>query len=783
MRRTVLIFLAIAICGLVAAVVLLTTQEPKPVLAESADAAVPAHYFIAANPDVGDVLECRLSAYKQSLWEIWSRPPERCTLGAGWTGAGSSGSTAFGDESRVTFFLDDPEWRSLTVRAKTYPSVPESEEQALDLEVNGRQVGRKIVGRHWTDLVFDLDPTALRQGRNDVVLRFDKRVSPAEAGLGSDRRSVAATVDRIVVSRLAPTTDGDASAAPTQIFDRSSGLFTIEVGGTLVIPTTVPEGATELVIEARYPRRVSARAAALDIGVRSIAGDVVDEGSLELKGPRIGPASRRGRREIPVREHAGEHWLVTVTVDALGGGLPVEVFPPTFVVQERPERPHPRASGEPRRPDLVLITLDAAREDHFSCYGYGRPTTPKIDRFAGRALVFKDAFALAPYTLCSVPTMITGLSFLDHGVLRHQDTLSPDVTTLAEQLQAAGYRTACFSATPNNSIAKGFDQGYQEFFELWKEAPRSTSRRASYVTGRVVEWLESVDPSTPLHLQVHYVPPHAPYTPPSVFDLFTDPTYAGPCDGKFGTLVGLEAGTVDPGDGCLDHVIGLYDGNLRFADAAVGRLLAVLRARPRWRDTVVLITADHGEAFLEHGFTGHNSTVYDEMLHVPFILRVPGWMDTSQVDTDGIVTLADIVPTLLGAAGITPGDRLAGVNLLSRGGGAGDRRQRYFVATNTNIPPELGIRTSHWKAILLPSGQGRLYDLEEDPVETSNLVFDDPVTFAGLGLILTERATRYASVAPSGETAHITDEDREMLRALGYLDADDGDRRSPTPNH
>lgn len=775
MRRQHLVLVLVSACALVALVAWLTLREPLPPIAESADASVPVHYFIADELGASSVLECQMTGYEQSLWEVWSRPPASCTLEFGWTGAGSSGSTAFGNESRVTFFLDDPNWRSLTIRAKTYPSVPETEEQAVNLEVNGRQVGRRTVGRDWTDLVFDLDPAALREGRNDVVLRFDKRVSPAEAGLGNDRRSVAATVKRLLVSRSGPRTGGGAEAASTQIFDRASGRFTIEVGGTLIVPTTVPEGATELVIEARYPRRVSVRTAALDIGVRSVAGDVVDEGTLELRGPRIGPASRTGRREIPVREHAGEHWLVSVTADASGDGLPVEIFPPRYVVQQRPEHPRPKAAGETRRPDLVLITLDAARKDHFSCYGYGRPTTPAIDRFAGRSLVFSNAFALAPYTLCSVPTMITGLSFLDHGVRRHGDALSADAATLAERLQAAGYRTACFSASPNNSAAKGFDQGYQEFFELWKDAPRSTSRRASYVTGRVVEWLESVDPSTPLHLQVHYVPPHAPYTPPNVFDLFTDPTYAGPCDGKFGTLVGLESGTVDPGDGCLDHVVALYDGNLRFADAAVGRLLAALRNRPRWRDTVVLITADHGEAFLEHGYTGHNSTVYDEMLRVPFILRVPGWMDTRHVDTGGIVTLADIVPTLLGAAGITPGDRLAGVNLLSRGGSEGDRRSRYFVATNTSTPPELGLRTSHWKAIVLPSGQGRLYDLDEDPAEGDNLVFDDPATFAGLGLILTERATTPSVLAPLTAGAQLSDEDREMLRALGYVDAADGD--------
>ena len=114
-------------------------------------------------------------------------------------------------------------------------------------------------------------------------------------------------------------------------------------------------------------------------------------------------------------------------------------------------------------PDIVLITLDAARADHCSCYGYPRPTTPMIDRFAELGLVFRNAFALAPYTLCSVPTMITGMSFLDHGVVGHQDTLAPEATTLAESLAAAGYRTACFSASPNDSAAKDSTRGMTSF--------------------------------------------------------------------------------------------------------------------------------------------------------------------------------------------------------------------------------------------------------------------------------------------------------------------------------
>jgi len=539
-----------------------------------------------------------------------------------------------------------------------------------------------------------------------------------------------------------------------------------------VIPTTVPAGATELVVEARLADGASSAGAALELSVRSIDSSREETASLEVDDSWLGGATRPARRQLPVAGLGGALCLVTYTTDLADGVGPIEVSPPRFLVADVsvPEPPVDAAPG--RQPDIVLITLDAARRDHFSGYGYSRPTTPAMDRFGERALMFDNAFALAPYTLCSVPTMITGLSFLNHGVISHEHTLGPDATTLAEHLQAAGYRTACFSATPNNSPGKGFEQGYDEFFELWREAGKNTSRKPHYVTRRAVKWLDALDDDRPIHLQIHYIPPHAPYEPEARFNVFTDPGYHGPCNGKFKTLSGLETGRIDPADGCLDHVVNLYDGNLLAADDAVGKLLAALRSRDRWRDTVVLITSDHGEAFLEHGRMHHNSTVYDEMLAVPFILRVPLWIDVDHVDTRRLVTLADIVPTLLATAGIRIGGALDGVDLLSTEPGAASR---FLVAGNTDKPPLLGLRTLHWKAILTPSGQGWLYDLDRDPAETHNLVFDDRSTFAGLGLLLTERATAPQSLVPASETAEITDADREMLRALGYLDAADSD--------
>ncbi len=428
-------------------------------------------------------------------------------------------------------------------------------------------------------------------------------------------------------------------------------------------------------------------------------------------------------------------------------------------------------------PDIVIITLDAARPDHCSCYGYHRLTTPVIDQFAEQSLVFSNAFALAPYTLCSVPTMITGLSFLDHGVVGHDDTLSVEALTLAEALRDAGYRTTGFTATPNNSAAKGFDQGYDEFHELWTEAPGATFQDPHYVSGRVIEWLESVDDNRPLHLQVHFIPPHAPYAPARPFNLFADPSYDGPCTGGVQSFDTIEHGIVPDTEECVTNLIDLYDGNLRAVDDATGLLLAALQRRERWQNTVVLITSDHGEAFLEHGRLTHNSTLYDEMLRVPFILHLPERYEDLEVDTEGLVTLADVTPTLLAAAGIRFSGPVDGINLLASHGTHNPPVGRFFVARNSASDPLLGLRTLRWKVLLTSTGVGAVFDLVEDPGERLNLIFANPRQFAGLGLILTDRIAQPPSITVAGERAQTTDGDRELLEALGYVQNDSDARQ------
>ena len=391
-----------------------------------------------------------------------------------------------------------------------------------------------------------------------------------------------------------------------------------------------------------------------------------------------------------------------------------------------------------------------------------------IDDLATESLVFPSAYALVPYTLCSVPTMITGLSFLDHQVIGHKDVLSQDAVTLAESLQAAGYHTAAFSATPNNSRAKGFDQGYDVFREIWtEEAERGGNRRAHFIAKQVVDWLDTLgDDPRPLHLQVHMIPPHAPYDPPAPFDLFTDPDYDGSCNGYHQTLLGLDGGSMD--------------ADPRVSDASARSLRRQPPRRRRSRghhrrgspqaaavaNTVVLVTSDHGEAFMEHGRMEHNSTLYSEMLHVPFVLRLPPDFDVSTVDTGLLVTLADITPTLLSAAGLTPPHPPDSVNLLAPNPSPGGR---FMVSQTATSPTIKGIRTRRWSLIINPAGSGALFDLTNDAGEGFNSRFDHPTEFVGLGKILATRFAIPPRLVVASETADITEEERQLLETLGYI--------------
>ena len=426
------------------------------------------------------------------------------------------------------------------------------------------------------------------------------------------------------------------------------------------------------------------------------------------------------------------------------------------------------ASSAGALPNILIVILDAARASNFGAYGYDRDTTPVIDGIAAESMVFRKAFSECPSTACSIPNLISGIPFVDVGVFLDRNRINDRIVTLAEYLADLGYRTIGLSANPNNGISRNSNQGFDEFIELWTREGRGQHPERNdphRLSRRAIEAMRGVEPTKPVLMLLHYVPPHEPYSPRPEFDVFGDPTYAGPV--RTGVLMRRLYRRQKFGPADLEEMIALYDGNLRMADDAVGELFDALRQEGRWDNSIVLVTSDHGEAFFEHGVQGHNSTLYDEMLRIPFILRLPEGRVASHVDTGRLVILSDVVPTILGQLGLEPRDEVGGVNLLHEGSQVTSRVLFHRLGGEWLF----SAHTQKWNAIFnVGNRPAMLFDLANDPEELENIVGNRPLIHHGLGTLLNAHLREVEALSSfDAEGVEIPEDELRALRALGYV--------------
>jgi arylsulfatase len=554
--------------------------------------------------------------------------------------------------------------------------------------------------------------------------------------------------------------------------DRDRTRLMLSRSGTLILPLHIPSHALSLAFKlgARGPKDAawSLRVAMLSLDAERRELLEVDQtsGSGWIR-HQVPLAGLGGSDQFLILKAAVPEPTTQLVLSSLQLSEPAEL-------SEENRSASSTESEAGRRGDVVLIVLDAARADHFGVYGYPRDTTPHIDRFAKAALVFNRAFSGCCATVCSVPNMLTGRSVFTFD----KETGFPidqRIETLAETLHAAGYRTVAFLANPNASspsIRRGFDE-YYESWELKKKRPERPSgidpHWLSREAGRVIA---SAAPETPLFTLLHYVPPHEPYNPPEEFDVFGDPEYEGPVvPGLQLRQIRLRPPTLPLSEADLEELVSHYDGNLRKADDAVRVVFEALKTAGRWDDSIVLVTSDHGEAFFEHGHQGHNNTLYDEMFHIPLIVKVPAYQSLPAGRYNRLATLADVVPTILARVG-QPVDPLAdGVDLLSSDFEA-DEAERVLFLRKPGLY-EYAVRTRRFKAILHTAGHPRLpprlFDLERDADEQHNVVREHSLLFVGLALLLEQHVSDLVKSDLQPGEAKRSPEELETLRALGYL--------------
>jgi arylsulfatase A-like enzyme len=436
------------------------------------------------------------------------------------------------------------------------------------------------------------------------------------------------------------------------------------------------------------------------------------------------------------------------------------------------------AAPDPR-PSLLLVTLDTTRFDHTTLGGYGRDTTPRLAALAREGASFELAYAPTSTTGPTHATLFTGLSPLRHRVLKNGVPLEASAETLAERLAGLGWRTGAFVSSFVVSRRFGFDQGFDAYDDRFERATSTYTekfwegqavrdafdRRGNATTDRALRWLEANAGRAPLFAWVHYFDPHAPYVPPEGFAGRFEPA---PVDG----------GLVPPAGRELARDVARYDEEIAFADAELGRLLDALERLGLAANTIVAVTADHGEGLMDHGHMEHGVHIYEEQVRVPLVLRWPGRIAPARLP--GPVELADLRPTLEALLGLDPVAGAEGRSLahaltagapleperpvhLYRRHFAGEQRGDTFVRGE-----KFGVRVGRWKLIDGPEeGTRELFDLAADPGERENRAADAPEVAAELAARLAAwRAGRVGEATPLA----ITPEERERLRALGYTE-------------
>ena len=432
----------------------------------------------------------------------------------------------------------------------------------------------------------------------------------------------------------------------------------------------------------------------------------------------------------------------------------------------------------------MLVSIDSLRADRVGCYGagrdtsfsIGRDTSPHLDALCRRGLRFTNAVAPTSWTLPSHVTLLTGQPIPVHRVVHPEARIDPARRLLAEHLHAQGYHTAGFVSAPFLHRSFGFARGFDRWhnFGAGGEPPSDEAHAASHrdetapqVIAAALDWLAEQPPDgPPWFLFVHLWDVHYDFAPPPPYDTMFDPDYAGSIDGKdFQSNPAVHAGMAQ---GDLDHLRALYDGEVRWLDSQLARLLDTLRAREPTERIILALVADHGDEFFEHGQKGHYHNLYETSVHVPFLLVDPGRLAPGLFR--GVVGLDDVAPTLLGMAGLPPLPEALGRDLTP-----------WLEADDAPEAPRLltlrqtrGLRGDGWKVLEdVATGYAAYYDLDADPGEhqakPARRVAPERLQQLEDAQTAAEREAEHLPWT-GGVEGGLSPDLEERLRELGYLD-------------
>lgn len=325
-----------------------------------------------------------------------------------------------------------------------------------------------------------------------------------------------------------------------------------------------------------------------------------------------------------------------------------------FLFREK-SRAYPNAN-------VILIVIDTLRADHLGCYGYTRDTSPEIDKIAREGIIFKNMVAQSSWTRAGTASILTGLYPKHHGANTRKDSLSEEINLLPEILGKHGYDTYAFVANANVGTNAGFNQGYREFFtfrESIRQDPLNIHVRSGRINETLLKFIRQLEQPANNFIYIHYMDPHAPYTPKEKhFSKDNKITFTA----EFFGSRAIHSMAEDERCKALEEMIDAYDDEVLYNDKMMGHLIQTLKEKKMYANSIIIITSDHGEEFLEHEGTGHGDTLYNEQLNVPLVIRLP---DGKRKTIDEVANQVDIVPTILSLLKIPLPAHIDGIGLLN----------------------------------------------------------------------------------------------------------------------
>ena len=419
-------------------------------------------------------------------------------------------------------------------------------------------------------------------------------------------------------------------------------------------------------------------------------------------------------------------------------------------------------AGVAAPPNIILITLDTVRADRMGFLGSKRGLTPNLDALARQSVVFTRAYSQVPLTAPSHATILTGTYPQFHQVSDFQVPLAPELPYAPEILRVHGYRTAAFVAAsvldPHMQFAPGFDRGFDTYDAGFRtrrpgeDRYRTTERRGTEVVAHALAWLNQ-HPKGPFFIWVHLYDAHHPYDPPQ------------PYKSKYASAP--------------------YDGEIAYADSAVGKFLNQLRARGLYDGAVIAVMADHGEALGEHGEDTHGIFLYDETIHVPLVMKLPGGISAGK-RIENRVGLVDVLPTILQAVRVSVPPEVQGESLLGMmtpksapaesGGASGAASADRPAYAETDYPHRAygwsslrALRTGKYLYIKAPRQE--LYDQSANPNAEHDLSAASAAVTSTLAGQLDAFRQKTSNSREAPKSA-VDPEAQEKLAALGYVATD-----------